>query len=37
MGARIVTAPDGERIAVFRDGDEVGALTHLCAPERADR
>jgi nitrite reductase/ring-hydroxylating ferredoxin subunit/DMSO/TMAO reductase YedYZ heme-binding membrane subunit len=30
-GARIVTAPGGERIAVFRDGDEVGALTNLCA------
>lgn len=29
--ARIVTAPDGERIAVFRDGDQVGALTNLCA------
>jgi nitrite reductase/ring-hydroxylating ferredoxin subunit/DMSO/TMAO reductase YedYZ heme-binding membrane subunit len=30
-GARIVAAPDGERIAVFRDGDEIGALTNLCA------
>ena len=30
-GARIVTAPDGERIAVFRDGDQVGAVTNLCA------
>ena len=29
--ARIVCAPGGERIAVFRDGDEVGALTNLCA------
>ena len=29
--ARIVMAPGGERIAVFRDGDEVGALTNLCA------
>ena len=29
--ARIVTAPDGERIAVFRDGDEIGALSNLCA------
>jgi nitrite reductase/ring-hydroxylating ferredoxin subunit/DMSO/TMAO reductase YedYZ heme-binding membrane subunit len=29
--ARIVTAPDGERIAVFRDGAKVGALTNLCA------
>ena len=23
--------PGGERIAVFRDGDEIGALTNLCA------
>lgn len=30
-GARIVTAPDGERIAVFRDGERIGALTNLCA------
>lgn len=30
-GARIVTAPDGERIAVFRDGNRIGALTNLCA------
>jgi len=30
-GARIVTAPDGERIAVFRDGAQVGAVTNLCA------
>jgi nitrite reductase/ring-hydroxylating ferredoxin subunit/DMSO/TMAO reductase YedYZ heme-binding membrane subunit len=29
--ARIVVAPGGERIAVFRDGDEIGALTNLCA------
>lgn len=29
--ARIITAPGGERIAVFRDGDEIGALTNLCA------
>jgi nitrite reductase/ring-hydroxylating ferredoxin subunit/DMSO/TMAO reductase YedYZ heme-binding membrane subunit len=29
--ARIVTAPDGERIAVFRDGNQIGALTNLCA------
>ncbi|HLH90933.1 MAG TPA: Rieske 2Fe-2S domain-containing protein [Xanthobacteraceae bacterium] len=30
-GARIVTAPGGERIAVFRDGDAIGAVTNLCA------
>ncbi len=30
-GARIVAAPGGERIAVFRDGTEIGALTNLCA------
>jgi nitrite reductase/ring-hydroxylating ferredoxin subunit/DMSO/TMAO reductase YedYZ heme-binding membrane subunit len=30
-GARIVTAPGEERIAVFRDGDQIGALTNLCA------
>ncbi len=30
-GACIVTAPGGERIAVFRDGREIGALTNLCA------
>lgn len=30
-GARIVAAPGGERIAVFRDGNQVGALTNLCA------
>jgi nitrite reductase/ring-hydroxylating ferredoxin subunit len=29
--ARIVTAPNGQRIAVFRDGVEIGALTNLCA------
>ena len=29
--ARIVVAPGGERIAVFRDGDLIGALTNLCA------
>jgi nitrite reductase/ring-hydroxylating ferredoxin subunit/DMSO/TMAO reductase YedYZ heme-binding membrane subunit len=29
--ALIVTAPYGERIAVFRDGDQIGALTNLCA------
>jgi DMSO/TMAO reductase YedYZ heme-binding membrane subunit len=29
--ARIVTAPNGERIAVFRDGGEIGALTNVCA------
>jgi nitrite reductase/ring-hydroxylating ferredoxin subunit/DMSO/TMAO reductase YedYZ heme-binding membrane subunit len=29
--ARIVTAPGGERIAVFRDGAQVGAVTNLCA------
>lgn len=29
--ARIVTAPGGERIAVFRDGNQIGALTNLCA------
>ncbi|HXW26832.1 MAG TPA: Rieske 2Fe-2S domain-containing protein [Xanthobacteraceae bacterium] len=29
--ARIVAAPGGERIAVFRDGGRVGALTNLCA------
>jgi len=30
-GARIVSVPGGERIAVFRDGDQIGALTNLCA------
>jgi nitrite reductase/ring-hydroxylating ferredoxin subunit/DMSO/TMAO reductase YedYZ heme-binding membrane subunit len=29
--ARIVAAPGGERIAVFRDGSRIGALTNLCA------
>ena len=29
--ARIVTARDGERIAVFRDGNQIGALTNVCA------
>jgi nitrite reductase/ring-hydroxylating ferredoxin subunit len=29
--ARIIAAPGGERIAVFRDGNEIGALTNLCA------
>jgi nitrite reductase/ring-hydroxylating ferredoxin subunit/DMSO/TMAO reductase YedYZ heme-binding membrane subunit len=29
--ARIVAAPGGERIAVFRDGGRIGALTNLCA------
>src|SRR5580704_11314116 len=30
-GARIVAAPGSERIAVFRDGAQIGALTNLCA------
>lgn len=30
-GAVIVVAPGGERIAVFRDGAEIGALTNLCS------
>lgn len=30
-GARIVAAAGGERIAVFRDGRRIGALTNLCA------
>jgi nitrite reductase/ring-hydroxylating ferredoxin subunit len=30
-GARIVATPGGERIAVFRDGDRVAAVTNLCA------
>jgi len=30
-GARVVTAPHGERIAVFRDGNQIGAVTNLCA------
>ncbi len=29
--ARIVAAPGGERIAVFRDGQQIGAFTNLCA------
>src|SRR3954468_18351912 len=27
--ARIVVAPNGERIAVFRDGSQIGALTNV--------
>jgi nitrite reductase/ring-hydroxylating ferredoxin subunit/DMSO/TMAO reductase YedYZ heme-binding membrane subunit len=30
-GARIVAAAGGERIAVFRDGARIGALSNLCA------
>jgi nitrite reductase/ring-hydroxylating ferredoxin subunit/DMSO/TMAO reductase YedYZ heme-binding membrane subunit len=30
-GARIIAVPGGERIAVFRDGTRIGALTNLCA------
>lgn len=30
-GALIVSAPGGERIAVFRDGSEIGALTNVCS------
>jgi len=30
-GARIVASRHGERIAVFRDGEEIGAVTNLCA------
>jgi nitrite reductase/ring-hydroxylating ferredoxin subunit/DMSO/TMAO reductase YedYZ heme-binding membrane subunit len=30
-GARIVAMPGGERIAVFRDGNQIGAVTNLCA------
>jgi len=30
-GARIVAAGGGERIAVFRDGRRIGALSNLCA------
>ena len=30
-GARIVTAAGGERIAVFRDGRQIGAVSNLCA------
>jgi nitrite reductase/ring-hydroxylating ferredoxin subunit len=29
--AAIVNAPAGERIAIFRDGNRVGAVTNLCA------
>ncbi len=29
--ARIVALPGGERIAVFRDGEQIAALTNLCA------
>jgi nitrite reductase/ring-hydroxylating ferredoxin subunit/DMSO/TMAO reductase YedYZ heme-binding membrane subunit len=29
--ARIVSTPNGERIAVFRDGNQIGALTNVCA------
>ena len=29
--ARVVAAPDGERIAVFRDGPTISAVTNLCA------
>jgi nitrite reductase/ring-hydroxylating ferredoxin subunit/DMSO/TMAO reductase YedYZ heme-binding membrane subunit len=29
--ARIVACPGGERIAVFRDGEEIGALSNTCA------
>lgn len=29
--AKIVSAPGGERIAIFRDGKQVGAVTNLCA------
>jgi nitrite reductase/ring-hydroxylating ferredoxin subunit/DMSO/TMAO reductase YedYZ heme-binding membrane subunit len=29
--ARIVVPQGGERIAVFRDGDRIGALTNVCA------
>jgi len=31
QGARIVAARGGERIAVFRDGGQIGALSNLCA------
>jgi nitrite reductase/ring-hydroxylating ferredoxin subunit/DMSO/TMAO reductase YedYZ heme-binding membrane subunit len=30
-GAHIVAVPGGERIAVFRDGAEIGALSNVCA------
>jgi nitrite reductase/ring-hydroxylating ferredoxin subunit/DMSO/TMAO reductase YedYZ heme-binding membrane subunit len=29
--AKIVAAPGGERIAVFRDGNQIGALSNVCA------
>ena len=29
--AKIVSAPGGERIAVYRDGNQIGALSNLCA------
>jgi nitrite reductase/ring-hydroxylating ferredoxin subunit len=29
--ARIVSSPNGERIAVFRNGNQIGALTNVCA------
>lgn len=29
--AHIISAPSGERIAVFPDGSEIGAVTNLCA------
>lgn len=28
---RIVTLPDGERVALFRDGPRIGALSNVCA------
>jgi len=31
QAALIVASPGGERIAVFRDGRQIGALTNLCA------
>jgi nitrite reductase/ring-hydroxylating ferredoxin subunit/DMSO/TMAO reductase YedYZ heme-binding membrane subunit len=31
QAARIVAAPGGERIAVFRDGNRISAVTNLCA------
>ena len=31
QAARVVAAPGGERIAVFRDGTRIGALSNLCA------
>lgn len=32
--ARIVDTPGGERIAIFRDGNRIGALTNLCAHQQ---